>query len=81
MISDWMLSISDNPIIIFILMNLILLIVGMFMDLTPAVLIFTPIFMPIAEHLGMHPIHFAMMIIFNLCILVLQRHPLARRYL
>jgi len=68
MISDWMLSISENPIIIFILMNIILLIVGMFMDLTPAVLIFTPIFMPIAEHLGMHPIHFAMMIIFNLCI-------------
>jgi len=68
MISDWMLSISDNPIIIFILMNLILLIVGMFMDLTPAVLIFTPIFMPIATTLGMDPIHFAMMIIFNLCI-------------
>jgi tripartite ATP-independent transporter DctM subunit len=68
MISDWMLSISDNPIIIFILMNVILLIVGMFMDLTPAVLIFTPIFMPIATTLGMDPIHFAMMIIFNLCI-------------
>ncbi|MGL6260337.1 TRAP transporter large permease [Vibrio sp. WXL103] len=68
MISEWMLSISDNPIIIFILMNLILLIVGMFMDLTPAVLIFTPIFMPIATQLGMHPVHFAMMIIFNLCI-------------
>lgn len=68
MISDWMLSISDNPIVIFILMNLILLIVGMFMDLTPAVLIFTPIFMPIATTLGMDPIHFAMMIIFNLCI-------------
>ncbi|OEF27382.1 TRAP transporter large permease [Vibrio rumoiensis] len=68
MISDWMLSISDNPIIIFILMNIILLIIGMFMDLTPALLIFTPIFMPIATQLGMHPIHFAMMIIFNLCI-------------
>lgn len=68
LISDWMLSISDNPIIIFILMNIILLIIGMFMDLTPALLIFTPIFMPIAEQLGMHPIHFAMMIIFNLCI-------------
>ncbi|MDN2481206.1 TRAP transporter large permease [Vibrio agarivorans] len=68
LISEWMLSISDNPIIIFILMNIILLIVGMFMDLTPAVLIFTPIFMPIATQLGMHPIHFAMMIIFNLCI-------------
>lgn len=68
LISEWMLSISDNPVIIFILMNLILLVVGMFMDLTPAVLIFTPIFMPIAEQLGMHPIHFAMMIIFNLCI-------------
>ncbi|MCQ1061024.1 TRAP transporter large permease [Photobacterium sp. DNB23_23_1] len=68
MISEWMLSISDNPIIIFILMNVILLIIGMFMDLTPALLIFTPIFMPIATSLGMHPIHFAMMIIFNLCI-------------
>ncbi|NLS13765.1 TRAP transporter large permease [Vibrio sp. SM6] len=68
LISEWMLSISDNPVIIFILMNLILLVVGMFMDLTPAVLIFTPIFMPIATQLGMHPIHFAMMIIFNLCI-------------
>ncbi|MGB2079960.1 MAG: TRAP transporter large permease [Vibrio sp.] len=68
LISDWMLSISENPIIIFLLMNLILLIVGMFMDLTPALLIFTPIFMPIATQLGMHPIHFAMMIIFNLCI-------------
>jgi tripartite ATP-independent transporter DctM subunit len=68
MISEWMLSISDNPIVIFLLMNLILLIVGMFMDLTPAVLIFTPIFMPIATQLGMHPIHFAMMMIFNLCI-------------
>ncbi len=68
MISEWMMSISDNRIVIFILMNLILLVVGMFMDLTPAVLIFTPIFMPIATQLGMHPIHFAMMIIFNLCI-------------
>jgi tripartite ATP-independent transporter DctM subunit len=68
LISDWMLSISDSPVVILILMNIILLIVGMFMDLTPALLIFTPIFMPIAEALGMHPIHFAMMIIFNLCI-------------
>ncbi len=67
-ISAWMLSISDNPIVILILMNIILLIVGMFMDLTPALLIFTPIFMPIATQLGMDPLHFAMMIIFNLCI-------------
>ncbi|MGF1683335.1 TRAP transporter large permease [Photobacterium minamisatsumaniensis] len=67
-ISTWMLSISDNPIIILILMNIILLIVGMFMDLTPALLIFTPIFMPIAMEIGMDPLHFAMMIIFNLCI-------------
>ncbi|TXR54671.1 TRAP transporter large permease [Reinekea thalattae] len=68
MISDWMLSISDNPVIILIMMNVILLIVGMFMDLTPALLIFTPIFMPIATELGMHEIHFAIMVIFNLCI-------------
>ncbi|MDO6460494.1 TRAP transporter large permease [Granulosicoccaceae sp. 1_MG-2023] len=68
LISTWMLSISENPVVILILMNIILMIVGMFMDLTPALLIFTPIFMPIATELGMHPIHFAMMIIFNLCI-------------
>ena len=44
------------------------LIVGMFMDLTPALLIFTPIFLPIATAIGMHPVHFGIMIMFNLCV-------------
>ena len=48
-------------------MNIILLIVGMFMDITPAILIFTPIFLPIAESLGMSSIQFGVMLIFNMC--------------
>jgi TRAP-type C4-dicarboxylate transport system permease large subunit len=49
-------------------MNVILLIVGTFMDPTPAVLIFTPIFLPIVTSFGMHPVHFGIMLVFNLCI-------------
>lgn len=67
-ISDALLSISDNPIVILILINLILLFVGVFMDMTPAVLIFTPIFLPIVTSLGMDPIHFGIIMILNLCI-------------
>ncbi|AXT57655.1 TRAP transporter large permease [Aquimarina sp. AD1] len=67
-ISNALLSISDNPIIILILINLILLFVGVFMDMTPAVLIFTPIFLPIVTDLGMNPIHFGIVMILNLCI-------------
>ena len=56
----------DSPIVIFLIMNFCLLIIGFFMDLTPAVLIFTPIFLPIAQELGMDPVHFGLMLIFNL---------------
>ena len=45
-ISTAIMSVSENPYVIFLLMNVILLIVGMFMDITPAILIFTPIFLP-----------------------------------
>lgn len=63
------LSISDNPVVILILINVILLIVGIFMDMTPAVLIFTPIFLPIATgQLGMDPVHFGIMMVLNLCV-------------
>ena len=48
-------------------MNIILLVVGMFMDITPAILIFPPIFLPIAESLGMSAIQFGVMLIFNMC--------------
>lgn len=67
-ISNTLLAISDNPIVILIIINLILLFVGVFMDMTPAVLIFTPIFLPIVTELGMDPIHFGIIMIMNLCI-------------
>ncbi|PTB97036.1 hypothetical protein C9994_04725 [Marivirga lumbricoides] len=67
-ISDSLLSISDNPIVILIIINLILLFVGVFMDMTPAVLIFTPIFLPVVTNLGMDPVHFGIIMIMNLCI-------------
>lgn len=67
-VSAGMLAISDSKIVILLLINVILLVVGTFMDMTPAVLIFTPIFLPICEALGMNMIHFGIMIIFNLCI-------------
>lgn len=63
LISNAVLGITNNPIIIFkLLMNITLLIVGTFMDITPAVLIFTPIFLPIAKHFGMSAIQFGIMI-------------------
>jgi tripartite ATP-independent transporter DctM subunit len=68
-ISEQLLAISDNPIIILLIINLIFLVVGFFMDMTPAILIFTPIFFPIAvTELGMNPIHFGIMMTFNLCL-------------
>ncbi|MDO4332120.1 MAG: TRAP transporter large permease [Eubacteriales bacterium] len=66
-ISNGIMAISDNKFVIFLLMNVILLIVGMFMDITPAILIFTPIFLPIAESMGMTAIQFGVMLIFNMC--------------
>lgn len=67
-ISSALLSLSDNKIVILILINLLLLIVGIFMDMTPAVLIFTPIFLPVVTKLGVDPVHFGIMMVTNLCI-------------
>lgn len=67
-ISQALLSVTDNRIIIFILMNVILLVIGTFMDITPAILIFTPIFLPIAQSFGMSAIQFGVVMIFNMCI-------------
>jgi tripartite ATP-independent transporter DctM subunit len=67
-ISASILSVSDNIFVILILINLILLFVGIFMDMTPAVLIFTPIFLPIVIELGVDPVHFGIIMILNLCI-------------
>jgi tripartite ATP-independent transporter DctM subunit len=62
------LSLTESPLVILLLINLILLGVGMFMDMTPAVLIFTPIFLPIAVNLGIDPVHFGIIMVLNLCI-------------
>ena len=67
-ISTFLLGISDNKIIILLIINLILLMVGIFMDMTPAVLIFTPIFLPVVTSLGMDPTHFGIILVLNLCI-------------
>lgn len=67
-ITNLILGISESPIVILLIMNVLLLVVGTFMDLTPAILIFTPIFLPIAQSLGMDTIQFGIMIVFNLCI-------------
>jgi tripartite ATP-independent transporter DctM subunit len=68
-VSSGLLNISDSPIIILLIINLILLFVGVFMDMTPAVLIFTPIFLPVVtQQLGMDPIHFGIILIMNLCV-------------
>jgi tripartite ATP-independent transporter DctM subunit len=67
-ISATLLSISDNKIVILLIINLLLLFVGVFMDMTPAVLIFTPIFLPIVTKLGLDPIHFGIIMVLNLCV-------------
>jgi len=67
-VSSGLLGISDNRIIILLLINAILLIVGVFMDMTPAVLIFTPIFLPIVTGLGLDPIHFGIIMVLNLSV-------------
>ncbi|MCF0177511.1 MAG: TRAP transporter large permease, partial [Bacteroidales bacterium] len=68
MVSNALLSISDSKIIILLIINITLLLIGTFMDMTPACIIFTPIFLPICQSLGMDTIHFGIMFIFNLCI-------------
>ena len=67
-ISEFLLSISDNKYVILLIINLILLFVGIFMDMTPAVLIFTPIFLPVVTALGMDATHFGIVLVLNLCI-------------
>ena len=68
LIANGLLGMTDSKIVILLLMNLILLVVGTFMDPTPAILIFTPIFLPICTGFGMSAVQFGIMITFNLCI-------------
>ncbi|MBZ9730091.1 TRAP transporter large permease [Salegentibacter sp. JZCK2] len=67
-VSDVLLGLSDNKFVILLIINLLLLFVGTFMDMTPAILIFTPIFLPIMENLGIDPVHFGIIMVMNLCV-------------
>lgn len=67
-IAALLLGLTSNKIIILLIMNVILLIAGTFMDVTPAILIFTPLFLPIVQSFGMSPIHFGLILVYNLCI-------------
>lgn len=67
-ISQSLIALSENPLLILLIINLILLIVGAFMDMTPAVLIFTPIFLPVVSEMGISALHFGIMMVLNLCI-------------
>jgi len=67
-ISAYLVGLTDSKVLLLLMINAILLAVGTFMDMTPAILIFTPIFLPVAERLGLHPLHFGIVMIMNLCI-------------
>lgn len=67
-ISASLIGLTNSKVIILLIINVILLIVGTFMDMTPAVLIFTPIFLPVVVQLGMSPLHFGIVLVLNLCI-------------
>lgn len=67
-VAEALLAVSDNPLIILLIINLVLLLVGSFMDMTPAVLIFTPIFLPAAVEMGITPLHFGIIMVLNLSI-------------
>lgn len=63
-----LLGLSDNTYVVLAVINVLLLVVGMFMDMTPAVLVFTPILLPAVTALGVDPVHFGIILIANLCI-------------
>ncbi|HWO78539.1 MAG TPA: TRAP transporter large permease subunit [Bacillus sp. (in: firmicutes)] len=82
MVSAWLITVADvpgemarllgglveNPLMLMLVINLLLLAVGLVMDLTPAILIFTPVFLPLAELAGIDPVYFGIVIVINLCI-------------
>jgi TRAP-type C4-dicarboxylate transport system permease large subunit len=68
LVSDAMLGLTDNEVLVLLMIMVILLIAGTVMDPTPAILVFTPIFLPIVTDLGVSPIHFGAMMVFNMCL-------------
>ena len=67
-ITNGLIGFSDNPFVIFLIINILLLILGCFMDMAPLIMIMTPILLPVVQELGMSTVHFGIMLIFNLAI-------------
>ena len=67
-LSSIILGLSDNPVIVLLVITVMLLAIGCFMDIGPAILIFTPILLPITNQIGLDPVHFGIVMVFNLCI-------------
>ena len=67
-ISNGILSVSSSPVVIILMINILLLLLGMIMDATTAILITTPILLPIATSIGYSPIHFGIIMLVNLAI-------------
>jgi tripartite ATP-independent transporter DctM subunit len=72
LLADSLFGFTDNKVIVLLIMMVVLLIIGIPLDPTPAILIFTPIFLPIALDYGIDPVHFGIMMVFNLCIAVIS---------
>ena len=67
-ITQLLLTISDNRYVVLILINILLLVLGCFMDVAPLILIMTPILLPVVEALGMDPVQFGIVVMMNLAI-------------
>ena len=68
MVTEMMMNVTSNKVILLLLINLLLLIVGCFMDTTPAILVLAPILLPVAKAIGLDPIHFGLIMVTNLAI-------------
>ncbi|MFC4616699.1 TRAP transporter large permease [Cellulomonas algicola] len=72
LIAEGLFGWTDSKVVVLLVMMLVLLVIGIPLDATPAVLIFTPIFLPIAMQYGIDPVHFGIMLTFNLCIAIIS---------
>jgi TRAP-type C4-dicarboxylate transport system permease large subunit len=67
-ITSGLIGLTDNPFVLLMIINVLLLVLGCFMDMAPLIMIMTPILLPVVTKIGMSPIHFGIMLIFNLAI-------------
>ncbi|MBY5672716.1 TRAP transporter large permease [Rhizobium leguminosarum] len=61
----WMKSVADDPLTVLLLLNVLMLVLGTFMDMGPTIIICTPIFLPVAQAYGVDPVHFGVIMILN----------------